>query len=321
MLLDYRINNKKVARAEQSVNHLKKSFEGLRVIDITTPRIQEFIEYRKQAQCRDCTNNFESQPKCPHCGSEEIQAGAANATINRDLSILKRMLNLGAQQTPPKVDRVPYIPMLTENNARQGFFEYGDFIALRSHLPSHLKGFVTFGYKTGMRLTEISKLTWDRVDRIEGYVRLEGIDTKNKNARTVYLDDELRQVFDTQWAHRKASGQLLPYVFVNRSGTDRIKRFDKAWKNACKDAGIGHKIFHDFRRTAVRNMVRAGIPESVAMMISGHKNRNVFERYNIVNESDLKQAAAKQAAYLKTQMGTKTGTIVEISQKDKNASI
>ena len=75
-----------------------------------------------------------------------------NATINRELAALKRMLNLGAVQTPPRVDRLPFIPMLKENNTRKGFFEHGDYLALRDTLPEHLKGFVTFAYKTGWRV-------------------------------------------------------------------------------------------------------------------------------------------------------------------------
>jgi integrase len=140
-LREYRVNQRKsIIRAERSVRQLNKYFEGFKIPQITTPKIQDYIETR-------------------------LNEGAANGTINRELSALKRMLNMGARQTPPKVDRVPYIPMLKENNTRKGFFEHGDYLALKDALLSYLKGFVTFAYKTGWRLSEIEDLAWPQVDR------------------------------------------------------------------------------------------------------------------------------------------------------------
>lgn len=283
-LTDYRINGKVVRDARRYVNHLEPFFGGMRVTSITTDRIKHYVNKR-------------------------LDIGAANGTINRELSALKRMLNLGAQQSPPKVDRVPFIQMLKENNVRKGFFEHDEFLAVRAQLPEHLQGIAAFGYKVGWRRSEITRLRWKQVDLKQGIVRLEPGMSKNKEARTVYLDDELKEMFQTLLKDRKSA---LPYVFLNKNGTDVVKTFDKAWRTACKKAGIGVKLFHDLRRTAVRNMVRSGTPERVAMMISGHKTRSVFDRYNIVDNTDLRFAAQRQAEYLESVTGTVTGTVRKV---------
>lgn len=139
-------------------------------------------------------------------------------------------------------------------------------------------------------------------------------ETKNDEGRTIYLDKELSEIFKRQWAARSRNGKLTPYVFPNTKGDDKIKRFDKSWKKDCKKAGIGQRLFNDLRRTAVRNMVRAGIPERVAMMVSGHKTRSVFDRYNIVSEEDLRLAASRQETYLNSQTVTKTVTIGDFEE-------
>ena len=111
---------------------------------------------------------------------------------------------------PNSIDRVPYIPMLKENNVRKGFFEHGDFLALRDALPDYMKGLVTFAYKTGWRVSEIEGLTWAQVDLVNGIVRLEAGETKNDEGRTVYLDEELQEIFQRQRTRARNERRSFP---------------------------------------------------------------------------------------------------------------
>lgn len=272
---EYRIEGRKsIQRLGISITHLKKVFDNMRAMEINTARVKRYIDLRQNE-------------------------GAKNGTINRELRGLSRMLNLGAQNTPRKVITVPHIPKLKEANPRKGFFEHEEYKAVLDNLNEFYRGPVTFAYHTGWRKGEVFDLQWSNVDFQEKTVTLDVGTTKNDEGRVVYMTEELESLLQAQWDERKASGKLSPYVFPNQSRTNRISKtpFIQAWRKACKKAGLPGKFFHDLRRTAVRNMVRAGIPERVAMMISGHKTRTVFERYNIVDDKDLRQAAAKIGAY------------------------
>ncbi len=235
--------------------------------------------------------------------SHRLAQGAAASSVNHELAIVKRAFRLALRAG--ELLAMPYIPMLKLNNVRQGFFERGQFEAVRDALPEALRGLVTFCYWTGWRVrSEVLPLQWAQVDRTAKTVRLEPGTTKNKEGRTLPYDrlPELVEVIEQQWqAHQRLKGQdvICPYVF-QRDGAP-IRDFRGAWEAASDAAGCPDKILHDFRRTAVRNLVRAGVPEKTAMMVTGHKTRAVFDRYDIVNDADLRQAVGKLDTWTREQ--------------------
>jgi integrase len=140
-------------------------------------------------------------------------------------------------------------------------------------------------------------LEWRDTDIAGKVIRLRPEVSKNKDGRLLPIKGgELLEIIERAKKSRVLS---CPYVF-HQDG-QKIGDFGKAWKTACKAAGFGQIIVHDLRRSAVRNMVRAGIPERVAMSLSGHKTRSVFDRYNIVSESDLAKATEQLQAHLEEQ--------------------
>jgi integrase len=267
LLRDYVINSRTSLRTVGSKIrlHLLPFFGGRRAHEISSGDITAYVAQRLTAQ-------------------------ASNAEINRELAALKRMYNLGLQAE--KLVRKPHFPRLEEKNARQGFFERGEFERVLARLPEELRPPITFAYYTGWRIhSEILPLSWDRVDLDAGTVRLYRGTTKNKEGRVIALPDLLGALLDEQWNAHLQECPTCPWVF-QRAGA-RITSFRRSWVRACHEAGVLGKIPHDFRRTAVRNMVRAGVPERVAMEICGHKTRAVFDRYTIVSGHDLQEAARK----------------------------
>jgi integrase len=247
------------------------------------------------------------------------EQGYANGSINRSLSALRAMFYLA--QEKGKVRHVPSFPMLPEAKPRQGFFTREEYRRLLTALPVHLKPLLAIGYATGMRVSEIRGLRWSQVDFLNRLITLNPGETKNDEGRAAPITEELDIILR---AHRQACPKNFPWVcyFIDAKGhPQRVRTFDVAWNNCCAKIALGEfvpatdgegnplyhqprgprskpkpkmkycgKLFHDLRRVGVRNLVDAGVPETVAMKISGHKTRSIFDRYNIRNQRDVQAA-------------------------------
>ena len=269
-LTDYRLNGRRSLRdATRNVETLRGAFGIDRALDITADRIAAYTERR-------------------------LEAGLKPASVNRELAALRRMFTLAIRAG--KIATRPHIAQLAEDNAREGFLEPADFAALGARLAAWLADVAIFAYLTGWRKGEVATLTWADVDLRSGVIRLRAAHSKNKRPRVVILRGELRAVLERRAAARRLD---CPLVF-HRDGQP-VRNFRKAWRAACEAAGLTGQLFHDMRRSAIRNMVRAGFPERVAMAVSGHRTRSIFDRYNIVSEADLAAAAEQTLAYVEAK--------------------
>jgi integrase len=209
------------------------------------------------------------------------------------------MLRLGARDG--LVARVPHVEMLKESAPRAGFVDDSHYRALASKLREDLQCVVGIAYTYGWRArSEILPMMKSQIDLARGTMRLDPGTTKNKDGRVVYLTPELKTALAAQLKRvgelERATDRIIPYVFPHLDGPhkgDGIVEFRKAWRAACRAAGLPGLLVHDLRRSAVRNMERAGVARSVAMKLTGHKTESVYRRYAIVSDSDLRDASAR----------------------------
>jgi integrase len=279
LLNDYRANARRsIDRLEDAIIHLKEFFgPDRRATDLTADRIVAYQAYRQEQR---------------HKGRS-----VANATINYELAMLRRAFRLAARAR--KVAFRPEFEMLHVKNARQGFFEANQYRAVVEHLPDYLKPVAAIAYASGWRTkSELLTRQWRHVDLDSGWLRLDPGEGKTSEGRMFPLSPELRSLLEDQREYvsdiERSTGQIIPWVFVHPDGSP-IRDFRYAWAKACKAGGVAGRLVHDLRRTAVRNLERAGVPRSAAMKITGHKTETVYRRYAIVDEGMMREAAEKLA--------------------------
>jgi integrase len=332
LVTEYKVNNRRsLDELERRIEkHLAPFFGGRRMASITTADVRTYISERQSAtevtkKAYTTTRKDGTIINIPE--QRWSITGASPAEINRELTILKRMFTLAMQGG--KLLHRPHIPLLEERNTRKGFLELAMLHGVLKHLPEPLRPVIEFAYITGWRIpSEVLTLEWRQVDFEAGEVRLDPETTKNREGRVFPMTDDLRALLKSRYAEHqrlKLTGQLVPWVFFRmvskgRRGSKeprRIRAFNKAWDAACAAAGCPGRIPHDLRRTAVRNMVRRGVAERVAMQLAGHKTRSVFDRYNIVSSGDLRTAATQLNGLTGTKQG-QSGTNSPSSESESS---
>jgi site-specific recombinase XerD len=296
---DYELNGKHVATLDARLKHLVLIFGHRRMTDIQPDDIEAYKEQRHIA-------------------------GAANGTINRELAALSRAFSLACDLQLLTI--APRMRKFKEAAARSGFFENESYALVMKHLPSDdLRLACAISHQYGWRIrSEVLTLERRHIRLDEpqhGTLRLDAGATKNDDPRVIYLTPALQNAIRDQLARLdqwEAGRRRTPYLFTHTSGRhegQRIKEFTRAWQRACLEAeldgltgelrqqrkaellahpsGLMKALRHDFRRTAVRNMMNLGIAERVAMKITGHRSPNVFKRYHIVNPADLQEATRR----------------------------
>ena len=278
-LEDYHLQrNRTMNTARPRVEHLRSFLGGWAVAALTADAVRRYQLYRRTQ-------------------------GAEAATINRETSALSRMFQLAIRRG--LLERMPLFPTrLEENPPRDGFFEHDEYLKVRAHAPASYQDVLDFAYYSGWRRNEILELTWDEVDLAGGVIRLSPRRSKTRTGRVLPISAPLRQVLDRRRRVRRAGDRRV----FRRDGVP-VRVWRTALRDACRQAHVPHRMLHDCRRTAARNLIRAGVPERIAMLLTGHKTRAVFDRYNIVNEQELLTAGERLAAYLATSGSSRLATV------------
>jgi integrase len=278
-------------------------------------RAREFPPSRKVATLT--TQDFKTYR------DREIAAGFTQATVNFRVALIRAAMNLETKQTPSRIGKVPYIPIVQVDNAREGFLEYEDYPTVLDMLPRSLKALFVIAFHSGCRKGELLGMRWTDVDWRNRVIRLPK--TKNGTKRNLPFWGGIEEHLRAQKVYRDKHHPKCEHLFFwmtenlqryhsgvgNVPGTPIPKDFRNSWERAITEANEANPnvpvdlLFHDLRRSGVRVMVQeAGIPESQAMLISGHKTRAMLERYNIVSLKNLQDAGAKLDAWSKRQVAS-----------------
>lgn len=217
---------------------------------------------------------------------------AALATINADHACLKHMLSVAERRGLVASNAAKKVPLPDPQNERDRVLTEEEWQRLHDAAATHLKPILLVAYHLGPRLSEILKLTWDRVDLNRGFIKLRGVDTKTGEPRLVPMTPLVQETIRDL---SKLRSLTCPCVFQYDGKPMRAVK--RSFHTAVRKAGIENFRFHDLRHCAATSLRRAGVDTVTAMKIVGHKSEKMHKRYNSVSEADLRQAAKRLDSY------------------------
>jgi integrase len=260
---------------KQNFRAVDEFFGGMPVYKITTAKMREFVAHR-------------------------MEQGLTGPAVNRDLALLRLMLNLAVAER--MIQSASKVPMQREAEPREGFVERPVFEQIRAAMPEHLRPYLTFQYESGCRPGATKRIIWQWVNLDAKEITLPAYVVKNRKPLIVPLSNELASML-----RQLPKSDGLARVF-------NIKNLRNEWEKCCAKLGLGERspvrekgkrvryeysglLLYDFRRSAARNLIAAGVPQAVAKRITGHKTDAMFSRYNIVETTQLHGAMRKLEAF------------------------
>lgn len=215
-----------------------------------------------------------------------IQKGLTPASINKYLTVLKAMIAKAVDWgicSEEVLKQVRKVKPLKNVNKRLRYLSTEEFNSLIQACSPHLKPIVIVAVLTGMRKGEILNLKWEQVDLKHGYILLNK--TKNNERREIPIGLELKKLF---LSLPKKEG--IPYVFYNPQTGQPYTDVKRAFRTACKKAGIKDFHFHDLRHTFASHLVMAGTSIAVVQELLGHKDIKMTMRYSHLSPEHKKEA-------------------------------
>jgi integrase len=305
----------------QYIGHLKaqKKPSAYVIEKCVNANIRPFFGAKKVARLQ--TTDFERYREMRTSGVGAV----SNATVDHDFTYLKAALLLEYKKTPSRVIKVPHIPKSGEDNVRQGFLEFDGYEKVLAALPVSLKGLFVVGYHIGNRKGALLDLKWSQVDFKHKVIRFIRVQNRKPVPVAAPIYGDMVEWLRKQKIFRDEHFPSSEFVFYwypvdceiapeskkghgGRRGIPGapIKSFYDSWRSAVALAGVPELLFHDLRRSAVRNMVeKIKMSEKRAMVISGHRTRSCFDRYHIVSLDDIQESGEKMDRWVKDQRAEK----------------